>query len=200
MTTAAAGYYLPTCLDFEELETQHGGELTLDEARDVARALGAMARGHQWWIGDLLVHSEERFGEEFAQLEAELELEPRTVANYRWVAGSVKASRRREALSWSHHAEVGRLTATQQKKALERAEKDGMTVRELRDYVSTTWPAPEQTELPIPGPEPTALEEGEIQRRIERVELALEAGDVAPAIAGDVRWLLELAKRLTRHG
>lgn len=196
MTATTAGYLLETRLDLEELEAQHGGVLTIDEARDVARALGAMARGHQWWVGDLLVYGEQQFGEEFAQLEAELELEPRTAANWRWVADKVAATRRREDLSWSHHAEVARLKPNQQKALLAWAADEHATVRELRIRVAIEHPpAPGEPSPPLPGIPPA--EESEIQRLIERVERSL-AGNLVDL--DDVRELLQLVKRLTRGG
>ena len=203
LMTTATSYYLPTRLDLDELEAQHGGELTLEEARDVAAALGAMARGHQWWIGDLLVWGEVRFGEEFAQLEAELDLPPQTAANWRWVAASVKPSRRREKLTWSHHAEVARLPAKVQDALLRRAEKDSWTVRELREHVAANYPADQQSALAINGPEPSALDDRDTQRRLEDIEQRLQAGDgvtFGMLQPGDVVWLLGLAKRLTRGG
>lgn len=194
--STAAGYLAETRLDLEELEAQHGGELTLEEARDVAQALGAMARGHQWWIGDLLVYSEDKFGEEFAQLEAELELEPRTAGNYRYVAAAVAPSRRREDLSWSHHAEVARLKPAQQKSMLKWAAEEAATVRELRIRVAIEFPAGGEPSPALPGLEPA--EEPDVQKRLERIERALEAGNMVDL--DDVRWLLLLAKRLTRGG
>jgi hypothetical protein len=197
MTATAAGYLLETSLDLKELESQHGGTLTIDEARDVARSLGAMARGHQWWIGDLLVYGEEQFGEEFAQIEAELELEPRTAGNYRWVADKVAATRRRDDLSWSHHAEVARLKPAAQKTLLKWAADEKATVRDLRIRVAIEFPqAAGEPREPLPGLEPA--EEHDVQKRLELIERALEAGNMVDL--DDVRWLLLLAKRLTRGG
>lgn len=169
--------------------------IAFDEYLEVCAALGAIARGHQWWIGDALVDGEERFGEEFAQGEGELGLEPRTAANYRWVAASVEASRRREDLSWSHHAEVARLAPADQRRMLKWAADTGATVRQLRDAVALEFPDGAGEPLPGLGPE----EESDVQRRLEEIERRLEAGDgLDDSWRGDVAYLIGLAKRLTR--
>lgn len=202
MTTAVAeSFYLPTGLDLDRL-----AGATLNEARELAAALGAIARGHQWWIGDLLVHAEDVFGEEGAQLEAELDIGPKTAANYRYVAAHVPISRRREDLSWSHHAEVARLTGSQQLSALARAARESWSVLELRLHVATAWPADGQLAIAgTAGPAPVVAE-AELQARLERLQLALEASrDGSSAwyeliTVDDVAWLLSLVRGLTRHG
>lgn len=183
--------YAPTGLDL--------GELALAKWLDVLRGLGAMASGHQWWIGDALVYGEERYGEAFAQGEVELGLPPATAANYRYVASRLDRSRRREDLTWSHHAEVARLGPDAQAAALELAATEAWNVRQLRDYVALTYP---QSDPRLFGDDAgdspgAARAEADLQARLERIELALDAGDVDPL---DVRWLLDLAKRLTRGG
>jgi hypothetical protein len=55
-----------------------------------------------------------------------------TLMNMVYVATRFETSRRRENLSWSHHAEVAGLDAAEQERWLERAGADRLTVRELR--------------------------------------------------------------------
>ena len=50
--------------------------------------------------------------------------------NASWVAGQIETSRRREVLSWGHHAEVAALPPAQQEKLLNEAEENGWS----------TWP------------------------------------------------------------
>lgn len=169
--------------------------LALDEWLALCRSLGAMARGHQWWIGDALVYGEQAYGEEFAQGEAELGLEPRTAANYRWVASRVERSRRREDLSWSHHAEVARLGPDAQRDALSKAVAEGWGVRELRDYVALTWPQTEPQLFGDPDPGGALFDEDEANRAFERVELAVANGQVAYIEIRDLRVVVELARR-----
>jgi hypothetical protein len=171
-------------------------DITLEQALEVGELLGRVAKGHQWWIGDLLVEAEKRWGEESAQLEATIGLAPHTLQNYQWVAEHVERARRRENLTWSHHAEIARLTPKQQAEALDRAEADCWTVRQLRDYVAITYPQQREPGEPIPGLEPG--EEEDVQRRLERIEAAMTAGDDVDR--EDIAWLVHIVKRLTRGG
>lgn len=196
MTSATASCYLPVALDVAELEAQHGGELTIGEYEDLLRGLGAMARGHQWWCGDALVYGEKHFGEDvFSQAAEALGLEPHTLTNWRWVASSVTVARRRETLSWSHHEAVARLAANTQRSVLARAEKEGWTVRQIRDHVAMTYPQ-SQPQLFDGDVEPAGeRDDVDVQKRLDLIERRLDSGDVED---DDVRWLLQLAKRLTR--
>lgn len=183
-------------VDYRPTELAIDADLTLEGWVSVARGLAAIASGHQWWIGDALVYGEEHFGDEAFQHSDEFGLEPHTLTNYRWVASAVEASRRREELSFSHHAEVARLKPREQTKALGWAVKNRAGVRELRDYVALTWPWNGSP----PGAEPGFLdpdEDVETNRRIAKIEQALDAGhDVEPS---DVRWLVALVKRYVRR-
>lgn len=186
-STVADVEYKPTCLVIP-------AELTIDEYVALLRSLGAIVHGHQWWGGDALVEGERRYGDDFAQYADELGVEPHTLTNWRWVADSVKPSRRREDLSWSHHAEVARLDPKDQRAALAHAAKQELNVRQLRDYVALTWPQARQESLDL-GPL-NAREEVDVNKRLESIERTLDAGD--DVAQSDVRWLVDLAKRLVR--
>lgn len=192
---------------YHELQLDIPDDVTFDEWEDLLRGLGAMARSHQWWVGDAVVFGENRFGEEHAQALEALGLEPKTAQNYAYVAANVEVSRRREDLTWSHHAEVARLGKQAQRDALARAASEGWTVRQLRDYVAMTYPQS--------GGEPLFSEPGrdddvETQRRLEEIEQRIEELDrtdryghrarITAEHLADVVWLLGLAKRLTRGG
>lgn len=170
---------------------KHFGE---EEFADLFAALGGMARGHQWWIGDALVAAERALGEEYAQIAEALGLEPHTLTNYRWVADSVVPSRRREDLSFSHHAEVARLTNDQQRAALARAAKEEWTVRQLRDYVAIEWP--QGNPSLFDERRDSLRDDVEANRRLERIERVLDAGDAVEE--SDVRWLVDVARQVIR--
>jgi hypothetical protein len=55
-----------------------------------------------------------------------------TLMNMVYVASSVDPSRRREALSWSHHAEVAALPPEEQERWLARVEENRLSVHDLR--------------------------------------------------------------------
>jgi hypothetical protein len=76
--------------------------------------LGEIGRACQWWIGDWLNYGERAYGEKYAQGMAATGYELQTLTNMAWVAARVEISRRREILSWSHHAEVAALESDEQ--------------------------------------------------------------------------------------
>lgn len=164
---------------------------------EILRALGGMARNVQWWAGDALVYAEKTYGDDMAATYADaLGLEPHTMVNWRWVADSVAPSRRREDLSWSHHAEVARLHHDAQKTALARAAKEEWTVRQLRDYVAMTWPQSQPGLFGDDDGNGDRRDEVADNRRLEKIELALDSGDDVDA--DDVRWLVVIARRVIR--
>jgi hypothetical protein len=187
--------YKPTKLEIRE-------QLSIQQWRELLENLAAMDAGLQWWIGDALVYGEQVFEEElFIQVSSEVGLEPATLVNYRWVASSVHESRRREELSFSHHAEVARLKPTEQEKMLKRAIAEAWSVRELRVVVALEHPQNGQQALPLEDDRdpPASVEDAE-QKRLEKISLAFESEGLKAVTPEDVAFLLELARRLTRGG
>lgn len=183
--------------------------LTPAKFRELLTSLDAMAAGHQFWVGDALVKGEEDLDEhEFHQAVADtISLEPHTITNYRWVAKSVEASRRREELTWSHHAEVARLTPAQQTAMLKRAVEKAWGVRELRDAVALKFPQAGAGDRETrDGEKLTPADEALINRRLEGLDVALEhardAGELwhEHITLEDVQWLHGLARTLLRGG
>lgn len=58
-----------------------------------------------------------------------------TLKNLAWVASRFATSRRRDALSWSHHAEVAAMEPADADRLLELAERDGLSQKGLREAV-----------------------------------------------------------------
>jgi len=99
------------------------------------RWLGSLGRAVGWWIGDWLRYGNARYGERYAAAERITGYDRQTLMNMVYVASRVEAPRRREPLSFSHHAEVAALPAPEQERWLELAERDGLSVRVLRGEV-----------------------------------------------------------------
>ena len=89
----------------------------------------------QWRLGDLARFGEARFGRMYEQAIAESGLSYQTVANIKAVAAKFEISRRRENLSFGHHAEVAALPAAEQDRLLDLAEKSRWSRNELRQRV-----------------------------------------------------------------
>jgi hypothetical protein len=98
---------------------------------------------------ELRAFGEHRYGERAAVVESEDWEGPELGAcmNAASVCRSIETSRRREVLSFSHHAEVAALPVKQQEKLLDRAEAEGMSTRNLRAEVAQTRAALHSQEL-----------------------------------------------------
>lgn len=88
-----------------------------------------------WWIGDWLLYGNKRYGERYARAARITGYDVQSLMNMVWVASSFEPARRRDALSWSHRAEVAALTPEEQDDWLTRAEAQRMFVRCLRTEI-----------------------------------------------------------------
>lgn len=117
------------------------GSPSLDSWLGAVRWTQTVINCDRLWLGDLLRFGEVTYGERYAQAMDVTGLAYQTLANAAWVAGSVDVSRRRETLSFGHHAEVAALPAAEQVAWLDKAEADRLSVSELRAAVrSATVP------------------------------------------------------------
>jgi hypothetical protein len=103
------------------------GTPTREQWSDCLDYLLHLERHIHFWIGDLLVHGESRWGEMYDEMLQRTGYEPRTLRTLKWVASSVDVSRRREGLSFAHHKEAAGLSPEQQDSILGQAEREGWT-------------------------------------------------------------------------
>lgn len=96
------------------------------------RRLGALGRASGWWIGDWLRYGNERFGERYSRAAKITGYDSQTLMNMVYVASRFDFSRRRENLSWSHHAELAALSEGDQERWLDAVERERMSIRCLR--------------------------------------------------------------------
>ena len=92
-----------------------------------------IGRGAGWWIGDWLRYGNEAFGERYVRAARITGYGVQTLMNMVYVASRFESERRREKLSWSHHAEVAALEPADQVRWLKRAEAERFSVRCLRE-------------------------------------------------------------------
>jgi hypothetical protein len=94
--------------------------------------LGAMNRCSQWWLGDWIRYGTSRWGEKYKEAARITGYDVQTLRNIAYVAGQIEISRRRDNLTWSHHAEVCALEAVEQERWLDLAAEQRMSVADLR--------------------------------------------------------------------
>jgi len=101
----------------------------------VGARLAAAAASSAWCLGDWLVYGRSAFGGRYREAVQRTGLEYQTLRNYAWVAGRFELSRRRDTLSFGHHAEVAALAGPEQEFWLRKAEEFGWPVVRLRREV-----------------------------------------------------------------
>jgi hypothetical protein len=84
----------------------------------------------QWDIGDLIIEANEKWGEKYTRAMEITDKPEKTLRNYVYVASRV--SRRRDNLSFGHHAAIAGRSEAEQEKWLDKAEKGKWTVATLK--------------------------------------------------------------------
>jgi hypothetical protein len=106
----------------------------LDHPRWVAvgRRLGGISRNNQWWLGDWLRYGTAKWGEKYVEAAQITGYDVRSLANMATLAACFEISRRRDNLSWSHHAVVAALDPDEQDRWLDLAASERLSVADLR--------------------------------------------------------------------
>lgn len=108
-------------------------DLTFAQWRAVGAQLSRVHGAMLWWVGDWLRYGEQNYGQTYTAAIEATGYDYQTAANAKYVAEAVEFSRRRESLSWSHHAEVAALTPVDQDRWL--------------DWATSTAPAQSRQDL-----------------------------------------------------
>lgn len=132
---------------------QPGHAISLSQWVADGQRLGAIGRGVNWWLGDWLRFGNIKFGERYVRASRITGYDVQTLMNMVYVASRFEAERRRERLSWSHHAELAALEPDDQEQWLTRAEEQRLSVRDLRGELRRVTRVREQEELAATGPE-----------------------------------------------
>jgi hypothetical protein len=117
--------------------------LCFDAWAGVGRRLGRVSNASSWWLGDWLLYGERAYGRRYADALAVTRLDYQTLRNYAWVARSFEPSRRREDVSFQHHAELATLPEADQDLWLERCQRHGWSRNELRRQMRAAVGRPE---------------------------------------------------------
>lgn len=91
-----------------------------------------MSRASAWWIGDWLLYGTAKWGERYVEAAKITGYDSKTLRNIRYVSSCFDLSLRRDNLTWSHHALLAGLEPGEQRRWLDRATADRLTVGDLR--------------------------------------------------------------------
>jgi len=103
----------------------------------LGRRFGEVGRCSQWWLGDWIHYGNSRFGERYSRAVKLTGYDAQSLMNMVYVASRFAVYRRREKLSWSHHATVAPLELASQEHWLSRALADRLSVADLRAELRT---------------------------------------------------------------
>ena len=113
------------------------GKPTFDDVQYEFVKWALVHRVSAFALGDLLVYSERRWGETYAQLSSITTLSPEYLYNVKYVCEKVPFNRRRENLSFSHHQAVASVREPAHQRAwLFVAESYDLTRDELRKEIA----------------------------------------------------------------
>jgi N6-adenosine-specific RNA methylase IME4 len=127
-------------------------ELTFDEWKAQGADLARVEKGVQWWVGDWWAFGQHHYGDRAkACAEGLFGRSFGALRNAGSVARQFETSRRRDVLSYQHHAEVASLPPGEADAVLDEAEANGWSTREVRAAVSrlktaATLPAPSEAD------------------------------------------------------
>ncbi|MEV7869918.1 LmbU family transcriptional regulator [Streptomyces sp. NPDC088124] len=98
--------------------------------------LRELVNSSAWWLADWLIYGEATYGwRRYKEAVERTGLDYQTLRNYAWVARRFEHDRRRDSLSFAHHAEVTRLSPPEQDYWLRTAEQQKWSRNELRRAV-----------------------------------------------------------------
>lgn len=110
-------------------------ELTFDAWQQAGLRVARIVNSSAWYLGDWLVYGQRNYEDRYKRAIDLVGLDYQTLRNYAWVARKVEYSRRRENLSFQHHAEVAALAPADQTRWLLLAERNDWSRNQLRQAV-----------------------------------------------------------------
>lgn len=93
-----------------------------------------------WWIGDLLVSGEAKYGDDlFQYIPLDESISQEMLDRCRAIAIAYPRTERNLNLSWTHHMVAANLDQNIRSAVLRKAETEGWNSGELRTYISKNW-------------------------------------------------------------
>lgn len=140
-------------------------QLPFDKWLSIGRDLAVTASSSAWCLGDWLNYGKSCFEGRYRSAIEQSSLEYKTLRNYAWVARRFALHRRRESLSFGHHAEIAALSEPEQEFWLRKAEALSWSRNDLRREVQVSLRERERQETDVasdcamqPAPEGPAAE------------------------------------------
>ncbi len=167
--------------------------------------LRELVNSSAWWLADWLIYGEATYGwRRYKEAIERTGLDYQTLRNYAWVARRFEHDRRRDGLSFAHHAEVARLAPPEQDYWLRKAEQQKWSRNELRRAVRAGLAVQNDTAEVTPGtpgeqrdaPRPAAADRSRPQ--VATLTIELSAGPAGALRQGRRRDGLPVDKWVAR--
>ncbi len=99
--------------------------------------IGTMEASARWWWGDALAYGERKYGQTYTQALEQSDYSYHSLRLSKMVSERIPLFRRRNNLSWNHHAEIATSVNDAEKREewLDRASKEGMSTSKLRTEI-----------------------------------------------------------------
>ncbi|MEU3911613.1 LmbU family transcriptional regulator [Streptomyces sp. NPDC029721] len=138
---------------------------------EIGSQLRDLASSSAWWLGDWLLFGENAYSGRYREAVGRTGLDYQTLRNYAWVARRFEQHRRRDALSFAHHAEVARLARPEQDYWLRRAEEQRWSRNELRRQLRAGLAEQHGPAAEAAAPEESADEEATLRIALPKPDL-----------------------------
>jgi hypothetical protein len=155
-------------------------QLPFDSWLRIGRQLSAVVNTSSWCLGDWLVYGEAAYSGRYRDAVERTSLDYQTLRNYAWVARRFPLSRRRDNLSFGHHAEVAALPEPEQDFWLRKAQELGWSRNMLRRELRASMKE-RKAGWPPPGPE----RRGDPDLSQPPAEGSDGSGSAGPGLAGE---------------
>lgn len=131
-------------INVSRLGIQFEGDVAEQAIKDLLSDAGRVTRGCMFIIGDAINYAGEKWGEKYDQWVALSGLEYQTLMNASSTARKVQFYLRRENLTFEHHKIIASLAPEDQKRWLDVAETESMSVRRFRKSLLLGRPATDE--------------------------------------------------------
>jgi hypothetical protein len=137
-TLSPVSIALPPTIEVQKSGLLFSSNPSLDAWEAIGRQLLAISDSVTWWIADWLAFGEATFKDRYVEAIRKTNLSYQTLRNYVWVARRFELHRRRDNLSFGHHAEVAALDCPEQDYWLRKAEEYRWSRNQLRNEVRSS--------------------------------------------------------------
>jgi hypothetical protein len=153
--------------------------------------IARVADSSAWCLGDWLICGQNKYQDRYRLAIAEAGLDYQTLRNYAWVARRFELPRRREQLSFQHHAEVASLPGGEQDRWLDEAERQRWSRNRLRESIRQ---ARTGTRDPRPSRGPALPKVSAPREQVQRWQEAAEREGV-----NFEKWILSVLDNAACH-